>query len=338
MPCDRLRPSVPVLSAAVAVLLGATVPAAVAASPAVPPVRSASAAPVPLQAATDHVVVISVDGLRPDAIQEFGAHTLQRLMREGSYSLGAQTIMPSRTLPSHTSMLTGEEPDAHGITWNSNEEDEHGYVAVPTVFAQAHERGLHTAAFFSKGKFNHLEVPNTLNHSEAPDGDAKWRAERTVANVERYLARERPNLMFVHIGEPDYAGHKYSWMSWFYGLAVRKADRAVADVLEAADAAFGVGSYVVILTADHGGHGWDHGSKDPRDVTIPWIAWGEGIRVGTVLPDGIRTMDTAATALWLLGVPALGVGEVVQTALLPMAPVVVTAAGRPAHQAQATAR
>ncbi len=195
-----------------------------------------------------------------------------------------------------------------------------GVVAVPTIFAKARERGLSTAAFFSKSKFHHLEVPRTLNHSEAPDGSTTWHATRTVANVTRYLRSETPNLLFVHLAEPDYAGHRFGWMSWFYGRAVRQADGAVAELLQAADAAFGKGNYAVLLTADHGGHGWSHGSSDPRDVTIPWIAWGEGVRAGTRVPDGVRTMDTAATALWLLGLPALGVGQPVQTAFQPAAP------------------
>jgi predicted AlkP superfamily pyrophosphatase or phosphodiesterase len=271
----------------------------------------------PRAVTSSHVVVISIDGLRPDAIEKFGARTLQELMRQGSYTLAAQTIMPSRTLPSHTSMLTGEEPEQHGITWNSNETDDHGVVAVPTIFAKAHEAGFRTAAFFSKGKFNHLEVPNSLDHTEAPEGNDKWSASRTVASVERYLATERPNLLFVHIGEPDYAGHKFSWMSTFYGSAVRKADRAVDRVLAAADKAYGAGNYTVIVTADHGGHGWSHGSEDRRDVTIPWITWGKGVQGGTVLGDGVRTMDTAVTALWLLGLDGLGVGRPVQTAFVP---------------------
>src|SRR5688572_11070084 len=56
---------------------------------------------------TSHVIVMSIDGLRPDAIEKFGATTMQRLMKEGSYTLAARTIFPSKTLPSHTSMLTG---------------------------------------------------------------------------------------------------------------------------------------------------------------------------------------------------------------------------------------
>lgn len=266
-----------------------------------------ASAPVPQTApparglVTDHVIVISVDGLRPDAIERFGATTMQRLMAEGSYTLDARTILPSKTLPSHTSMLTGVEPEDHGITWNSDETETHGHVAVPTIFEMARERGFTTAAFFSKTKFHHLEIPNSLDHVDSPER-GKFTAGRTLGNVGGYLRTAKPNLMFVHIGEPDYAGHFWGWMSGRYGRAVRVADDAIASVLTDANRAFGVGNYTVIVTADHGGHGRNHGSADPRDVTIPWIAWGKGVTPGQELPAGIRTMDTAATAMWLLGV------------------------------------
>lgn len=277
-------------------------------APAVPLAPLEVTAPVPQTApparglVTDHVIVISVDGLRPDAIERFGAGTMQRMMREGSHTLNARTILPSKTLPSHTSMLTGVEPEDHGITWNTDETETHGHVAVPTIFEMARDRGFTTAAFFSKTKFHHLEIPNSLDHVDSPES-GKWSAGRTLGNVGGYLQSAKPNLMFVHIGEPDYAGHFWGWMSGRYGHAVRVADQAIASVLTDANRAFGVGNYTVIVTADHGGHGRNHGSADPRDVTIPWIAWGKGVTPGQVLPDGIRTMDTAATAMWLLGVP-----------------------------------
>ncbi|HEX6134361.1 MAG TPA: ectonucleotide pyrophosphatase/phosphodiesterase [Longimicrobiales bacterium] len=252
---------------------------------------------------TDHVVVVSIDGLRPDAIQRYGARTLQRLMAEGAYSLEATTILPSKTLPSHTSMLTGVEPQTHGVTWNSEEMEEHGHVATPTIFAAAKQAGFRTAAFFSKEKFEHLAVPGTLDRVQIPGGlFGKSMADATVDHVERYLRGARPNLLFVHIGEPDFAGHVFGWMSAPYGWAVRTADAQLAELLAATDRAFGAGNYALIVTADHGGHGRNHGSDDPRDVTIPWIAWGEGVTGGTVLPAGIRTVDTAPTALRLLGV------------------------------------
>ena len=139
--------------------------------------------------ATDHVVIVSVDGLRPDAIARFGAKNIGRMMREGSHTLAATTISPSKTLPSHTSMLTGEGPEEHGITWNSNETHTHATVAIPTVFAVARAKGLRTAAFFSKGKFNHLEVPGSLDYTQAPNGNGKWSA-KTHGRRRRALPRE----------------------------------------------------------------------------------------------------------------------------------------------------
>ena len=281
---------------------------------------AAFASDEPARRISGHVVIVSNDGLRPDAIGKFGAHTLARLMREGAYSLTAQTIFPSKTLPSHTSMLTGVDADDHGITWNSDQTEEHGHVDVPTIFTLAHDAGYRTAAFFSKTKFHHLEVPKSLDHVRSPQGGLltgrfTWR--KTVGMVEEYLesAADAPNLMFVHIGEPDYAGHMFGWMSGIYGMAVRQADSAVAEIIDEANDRFGAGNYTLIVTADHGGHGRNHGSSDPRDTTIPWIVWGKGVQAGAVLP-AIRTMDTAATALWTLGIatPTTFVGTPVAAA------------------------
>lgn len=251
---------------------------------------------------TDHLIIISIDGLRPDAIERYSARTLSRLLREGAYSLEARTIYPSRTLPSHTSMLTGLPPDQHGITWNDDRTETTGVVDAVTIFELAKARGLKTAAFFSKSKFHHLRKPGTLDHSEAPGGLNFLMATETVEAAVRYLRHERPHLLFVHIAEPDYAGHTIGWMSFVYGWAVRRADAAVARVIREADAAYGEGGYTLIVTSDHGGHGRSHGSDDPRDMTIPWVAWGRGVLPGALAEVEIRTMDTAATALWLLGV------------------------------------
>ena len=272
---------------------------------------------------SSHVVVISIDGLRPDAIAKYDAKTIQRLMKGGSFTLEAKTIFPSKTLPSHTSMLTGVDVDQHHVTWNEDKTDSHGHVDVPTIFGLARTAGFTTAAFFSKPKFHHLEAANTLDYVRSPKGslmDSKWPAVRTVAEVKKYLGTgAMPNLMFVHIAEPDQAGHLFGWMSFMYGKAVREADNAIAQVLAAADAKFGASNYSVILTADHGGHGRNHGSDDPRDTTIPWVVWGRGVTPGMTL-EGIRTMDTAATALWLLGVdmPATFEGKAIQRAFAAM--------------------
>lgn len=316
---DRILRGVTVLAATVPLAMCAPAPAYLMPTPASAPstIQVASPAPaVATNAVTDHVIVISIDGLRADAIERAGADNLQRLMREGAYSLQAKTILPSITLPSHTSMITGATPEMHGVLWNDERVDEMGIIETPTMFGVARRAGYHTAAFFAKPKFHHLMVPGTLDYAQAPDGNGRWYVGHTAESVERYLDAQRPNLMFVHIGEPDYAGHTIGWGSIVYRWAVRRADGAVARILRKADEAFGEGNYTVIVTADHGGHGRTHGTDAAVDMTIPWIAWGKGVDAGTVLPEGIRTFDTAATALGLLGLelPAAHAGRPVRAA------------------------
>jgi predicted AlkP superfamily pyrophosphatase or phosphodiesterase len=271
---------------------------------------------------TPHVLLVSIDGLRPDAIDRFAAPTLQRLVREGSYTLKATTTMPSKTLPSHTSMLTGQPPERHGVLWNNVVTAEADLVAFPTVFGVARSHGYRTAAFFSKAKFQPLQQPGSLDYSQAPGGwFGRWSSDRTLRDVEQHLAGSRPNLMFVHFGDVDRAGHSAGWMSPAYGDAVRTVDSALGRLLRAAEQTFGAGNYTLLVTADHGGHEYDHGSDHPLDVTIPWIAWGRGVQAGPLAGTPIRTMDTASTVLWLLGVaePADWIGSPVLGAFAPPA-------------------
>ena len=282
--------------------------------------------PLPDASISRHVVVVSVDGLRPDAINAYGASTLQRLIREGSYTLAASTIHPSKTLPSHTSMLTGQPPERHGVLWNNVTSADTDAIELPNIFSVARAHGYSTAAFFSKAKFQPLQLEGTLDYSQAPGGwFGRWSSERTIRDVANYLERARPNVLFVHLTDPDAAGHRDGWMSDEYGRAVASADAAITRLLDLSAQAFGNGNFSLIVTADHGGHDKNHGSRDPLDVTIPWIAWGKGVKQGA-LETHVQTMDTASTVLWLLGLnePTNWAGHVV-TEAFAASPAVTTA-------------
>ena len=219
-------------------------------------------------------------------------------------------------------MLTGQPPERHHVLWNNVVTADADVIGTPTVFGLARARGYHTAAFFSKAKFQPLQQPGTLDYSQAPGGwFGRWSADRTMSDVAKHLATARPNLTFVHLSDPDRAGHGSGWMSKPYGHAVAAVDLAVHRLLAEAETSFGRGNFTLIVTADHGGHDFNHGSADPRDVTIPWIAWGRGVKPGHLQGTAVRTMDTASTVLWLLGldVPSDWSGDTIRNAFGSMA-------------------
>lgn len=118
-------------------------------SPAAPPTV---ARPAPAL----RVVLVSVDGLRPDAIDRADAPHLRRLRARGASSPDAETVRPSITLPSHASMLTGLDFPRHGVVWNNYRP---GHIAHPTILSVVARHGGSTAILFAKDKFHHLADP-----------------------------------------------------------------------------------------------------------------------------------------------------------------------------------
>jgi predicted AlkP superfamily pyrophosphatase or phosphodiesterase len=69
------------------------------------------------------LVVISIDGLRPDYVREADRHglripELRRLMRDGASASGVLGVLPTVTYPSHATLVTGVAPARHGILAN----------------------------------------------------------------------------------------------------------------------------------------------------------------------------------------------------------------------------
>lgn len=255
------------------------------------------------------VVIISWDGGKPSVIRQLVKEdklpNIKALIAEGSYSWTAQTIVPSSTLPSHTSMVTGVTMQKHGVTWNDKFRAEEGFVKVPTIFELAKKAGLKTAIVVSKSKLKQFAKPGTLDAEEYVRGDALEVAKVAVKVIEQV----KPNLMLVHFSDPDSAGHRYGWGNEKEGIApsqefleaLQRCDRAIGEIINALKRNGQWQRSLVIVTADHGGHNKIHGSSDPEDVNIPWIAAGGLAAQNGELKCQIKTMDTAATALAALG-------------------------------------
>jgi hypothetical protein len=271
------------------------------ASPGTPPTDSLGAASptVCLLPIARHVIIISEDGLRPDALVKANGSVHASVMRIGAFSLEARTIRHASTLPSHAAMLSGFDEPAHKLSWNSWK-PERGYIQVPTVFDAVHQSGLGSAAFVGKRKLEHIAHPGSVDLFSRPGFFCK----KVVEEAGRYFIDKHPQLEFVHFSDPDERGHAIGWMSDSQIQAILATDRCLATMIEAVHTAGLEAETLFILSADHGGHGRNHSGRISEDRLIPWIAWGAGVKRGHTIVSPISTMDTAATALWALGYSA----------------------------------
>lgn len=255
----------------------------------------------------DNVVIIIVDGLRPDALKQAKAPALEGLVKRGSFTMKAQTVTPSLTLPAFTSMLTGLPVEAHGVDWN-NYEPQRGYLKAPTIFEIATFNGSKWgAAFIQKEKILHaLKQDRRLalhvcNVNE-PACTAKKIAADAIHAYKTTTDSTKPSLFLIHFAEADHAGHADGWMSKPYLKAVEDIDRAIGTLIKGFKE---LGLYertTFIVSADHGGHGTTHGTTMPEDMTIPWIAAGPGIKAGHEIKPPVSLMDIPATVMRAFGI------------------------------------
>jgi len=242
------------------------------------------------------LILISIDGLRPDAIDAAGCQNIQELIETGSFTLQARTVMPSVTLPCHTSMFRGADVERHGITTNT-------FIPlarpVPSVIDVANDSELNCGMFYNWGPLRDLAGPESLKASyferdaHRPEGD-----RRVMAHAARYIPELRLDFSFVYFGWTDECGHMHGWMSPEYLDAVKNADECVGELL-AEVRRQGMDPWVLLLS-DHGGHGRSHGTDCDEDMTIPWILNGPGIR-HQELGFPVSIIDTCTTIAELLG-------------------------------------
>jgi predicted AlkP superfamily pyrophosphatase or phosphodiesterase len=107
------------------------------------------------------LLLISIDGLHPAYVTEADRHglkipNLRGFMTEGTYAQGVVGVVPTVTYPSHTTLVTGVAPAAHGIVANTpfdplgaNRDGWYWYVEdlrAPTLWQAAAQAKLATAS------------------------------------------------------------------------------------------------------------------------------------------------------------------------------------------------
>lgn len=254
------------------------------------PTPLAAPTPLPTPEPSPRVVILSVDGLRADVCDRPELTNIRALARRGAYSWKAQTVFPPITLNSHASMLSGQAPSVHRISWNDYQ-PERGYIKVPTVFSLAKAAGLRTVMVAGKSKLLHIVPEGTIDKIVlTPRGD------QDIANEAIVQVQAGFDLMFVHFPDTDVVGHDKGWTSANQLAQTLVTDGAIGRLLTALPP-----ETTVILTADHGGHAATHGVDMPEDMTIPWIIAGPKVTARGDLTVRIKTTDTAATALYVFG-------------------------------------
>ena len=245
---------------------------------------------------SEKVVLILVDGMRPDAMMQCGHSFPKRLMEKSTYILNAETVMPSVTLPCHMSLFHSVDPDRHGVMTNTYTPQ---VRPIDGMFDQFHKYKKKCAFFYSWEQLRDICRPGHLHTAVYFNLGKQTEADRKLTDFAiPYIRSELPDFTFLYLGETDGSGHANAWMSDGYMETLRTAWDCIERVYENLPE-----DYTLIVTADHGGHARTHGSDLPEDMLIPLFLYGKRFEENAEM-ETASIKDIATTVAALLDVPA----------------------------------
>lgn len=259
-------------------------------------------------ASAQRVLVIGVDGLKPDCIPLAETPALDRLIAEGSYNDDAQAEDLTFSGPNWASILHGVHRDKHGVVNNEYRPQNLRQYPDFLTYIERADPTMVTAkvvAWDPIGKFQ----PTEADFNEIPEGDDAAVTDVVVEMLSgQYPGMPGgPDTLFVHLDEVDGAGHTYGFDTSqpMYLAGITKGDALIGRITKAMRDRpnYDDENWLVIVVSDHGGSiDKGHSGNTPEKRTMPFIVSGKAaVQGGRHFPQP-RTCDVPATALTHMGI------------------------------------
>ena len=265
-----------------------------------------------LEAQTRKILLIGIDGVRPDVMAEVATPNLDGLAAAGAWSVRARTTIPTVSGPAWSSMLIGVWPNKHAVLGNNFEGNR--YAEYPDFLTRIESVRPDLETFVAADW-----LPLVSDDSggpligDAPDEvvvlngyDLGWEeADRAVTDAAvAALAGRDPDALFIYLGNPDETSHQTGSIDTEYRAAIEEADRQVGRLVAALRArpTHAEENWLILVSTDHGRRAnGGHGGRSEAELTTFLIASGPSAVPGEIAGTP-RVVDVAVTALAHLGI------------------------------------
>lgn len=292
---------------------------------------------MPVPADRHPVLLVSIDGLSPDAVLEADKYglkipVLRSFLTDGSYARQVVNVNPTVTNPNHTTLVTGVLPAEHGIYNNRPFEAAvklpksyslYSQIRSPTLWQAAKSAGLGTGSIFWPVTKEARDIDFNLVEGDDENDD------KIASDAIDLIDKKRPELLTIHFVSLDHQQHEHGPFSAEGKAALERIDAALGRVVAAQRKAHP--DAVIAIVSDHGFFKVTHqmhlnaalvqggfirvsGEGDDKVVTS-WkaFAWYVGGTAMIVLEDPKDQQNAARVKQYLLklaGDPANGIDHV----------------------------
>lgn len=246
------------------------------------------------------LLLVSLDGLRPDYLQKWNQMmpVLNKLSKCGTSAPFMQAAFPSKTFPNHYTIVTGLYPESNGLIDNvmydpvinatfslsSEQKSNPAWYLGQPIWHTARYQGLRSGTFFWPGSDVKINGSFPDIHRQF-DGNVPF--EERVSTVLQWLQLpedQRPDFFTLYLEEPDKSGHSYGPDGEGMVPAVQDVDRIMGQLMDGLKRIGFHRCLNIIVLADHGMEEMNCSRKENLqelvgDVSRYWVTQGPFGRV-----------------------------------------------------------
>lgn len=224
--------------------------------------------PVDIEDQPQPLLLISIDGFRHDYFDLAELPAIQRLVNGGLTADSLHHVFPTKTFPTHYTMVTGRHPGTHGVVANGmwdpirderfslgNREavgDGFWYQGGEPIWVTAENQGLRAATFFWPG--SEARIHRVRPTHWVPYDSRYPHAERIDQVLEWFdlPESERPSFYTLYFSSVDSMGHRHGPRAEPVRDALIDVDHHLGTLFDGLESRGLLDQVNILLVSDHG--------------------------------------------------------------------------------------
>ena len=245
---------------------------------------------------THKVLVIGIDGCRPDALAAASTPVLDSLIATSVFSPDAMNDDITISGPGWAAIVCGVYSPKHLVTSNNFAGNDFATYPPIVSYIEDHDASLNTASICHWAPINTQIVGVHGDYALNVTSDSALSAEAVD-----YITNNDPDYLFIHFDDVDHAGHAYGFSTSVpqYISAIEGVDAYIKPISTAImnRPTYANENWLILLTPDHGGIGTSHGGTTIDEEKVFFIASGASVDTDTIYANSSMVNDSVFNCL-----------------------------------------